>query len=321
MNIESRAEIKHLKQQLQRGDLTGVRQYLSITLQTQDWQDRHFVLSLLAATLRAEVLSAASASEPEAADLFLLLGAYWFERTLKSRGAKQAEYTTEKQFRLAAEQIQTMMACLQRSYSLEAADPIPHIYAMRGLVVFSDYEDVVAHEYEEAVRIASDCLPAYYVRINTRAKKWGGSHEEALHIARAAQSAGQPGSDLPACLFLAHFLVWQYADLFDKDKSEAKRCLRDPEVALELNGALDRWIGGNYRPRRSSLPYLHQAALWYYLSGDYVRLKEILIHTGKEPYEQVWGQLGDAAATYKNARLKAAFASVKQTKLFGWLKR
>lgn len=318
------AEIERLKQQVQRGDFTELRQYLARTLRAQDWQDRNFVLNLLAPFLPGEALHTAAAAEPEAADLSLLLGIYYYQGASESRGADQAENTTAEQFRGAAQQIPTMMDCLLRSCYYEPADPVPHIFAMRGLLVFSTYEDSGTQEYGEALRIAPDCMPAYYSRVNARSEKWGGSHAESLQIARTAVRAGRLGSDLPACLFLAHFLVWQYARIFDKNKPQADQYLKNPAVTQELNEALDRWIGGNYEARRSSLPYLHEAALWCYLSGDNIRLKRILTLTGPAPYDHAWQQIGNPAKTHQAALLRispAQAAPQKKANLFGWLKK
>lgn len=318
-------EINRLKQQIQAGNLLEMRRYLAQTQRTQNWSDRCFLLDLLTPFVQIDTLIAASNAEPHAADLLLLIGTYYSQMVWQSRGAKQAQFTSDEEFRGAEVHIQNMMDCLPRVYLLEPNDPTPHVFASRGLRVFSQYEDLVQQEYAEAIRIAPDCLPAHFAMVSSRSKKWAGSHEEALQIARSAIRSGRLGSDLPACLFLAHFLVWQYARQFDKDKAEADRYIKDPNVNQELNQALDRWIGGNYEPRRSSIHYLHQAALWYYLSGDDVRLKRVFTLTGNTPCNQVWKQIGDPAKIQSNARQKILQKPVPppapKPGLFGWLKK
>ena len=318
-------EINRLQQQVQRGDLTELRRYLAQTYRTQDWQDRCFVLDLLTPFLQIEALIDASNAEPNAADLLLLLGAYYSRMVWQCRGAKQAQFTSDEEFYGAEVQIQNMMDCLPRVYPLEPNDPTPHVFASRTMRVFSSYEDLAQQEYADAVRIAPDCMPAHFAMVSTRAKKWAGSHAEALQVARMAVRSGRLGSDLPACLFLAHFLVWQYARQFDKDKAEADRYVQDPAVNQELNQVLDRWIGGNYEPRRSSLHYLHQAALWYYLSGDNVRLKRIFTLTGTVSCAQVWKQIGDPVKVQGFARQrvlqKAVPITAKKTGILGWFKQ
>ena len=321
-------ETDRLKQQLERGDYAELRQYLARTHREEDWQDRCYLLNFLSSSLQYDAVAAACASEPEAADLLLLLGVCCFHKIGESRGAKTADLTSQEQFEEASVQIHTMMDCLMRVYSLEPNDPTPRIFAMRGMVVFTDYANDVRQEYTEAVRLAPDLMPAHYAMVNARSKKWGGSYEEALGIARAAMKMGRIGSDLPGCLFFAHFLVWQYEWQFDKNKDEANRYVKDPRVNQELNQALDRWIGIGYQMRRSSLPYLHQAALWYYLSGDYGRLKQIFALTGKMPCDQVWRQIGDPTKAHSRALQRTAPAipqmalpPAKKAGLFGWFKK
>ena len=207
----SDAEVNHLTQQVQSNDFSGIRQYLARTRQARDWQDRFFILNLIVPFIQVDALLDASASEPDAADLLFLLGAYYFYMIGQSRGTKVAEQTSGGQFDDAHQQIQRMMEYLLRVYRLDSDDPTPHVYAVRGLVVFSQYESTLKQEYAEAARLAPDFVPAHFAMVSARGKKWGGSHGESLHIARAAVKAGRPGTDASACLFLAHFLVWQYS--------------------------------------------------------------------------------------------------------------
>ena len=324
MNDGSDTEVGRLKQQVQRGDFTEIRQYLIRTRRTQDWQDRCFVLHTLTPFIPLEALIAASDAEPEAADLLLLLGVCYFQRVRKSRGGKEAEDTTPEQFREAEMHIQSMMGCLLRVYEMNRDDPTPHVFAIRGLVVFHQYEDTVKQEYAEAIRLAPECIPTYFAMVSARSEKWAGSHEEALQIARAAMRSGRLGSDGPACLFQAHFLVWQFARAFDKNQPQADRYLKNPAVAQELNLALDRWIGGSYEARRSSIPYLHQAAIWYYLSEDYVRLKRVFALTGDTPCAPAWKQIGDPIKVFRDAQQKAmqkpAPLPAKKAGILGWFK-
>ena len=314
-------EASRLKQQVQGGDFSEMRKYLANTRQVRDWQDRCFLLNLVAPHIRLDALLTARAAEPKAADLLFLLGAYHFDQIAQSRGARAAEQTSGEQFASADQHLNRMMDCLREIYTLDSADPTPHVFAVRGLVIFSENVALLKQEYAEAIRRAPDCVPAHFTMVNARSKKWGGSHQEALQIARTAMKADGNGSDMPVCLFLAHFSIWQYARIFDKNKAEAERYLKDRSVNQELNQALDHWLGENYQPRQSSIPYLHQAALWYYLSGDYVRLKRLLTLTGNSSYDQVWQQIGDPHKIYADALQKLASAREKKSGLLEWFKR
>ena len=156
--------------------------------------------------------------------------------------------------------------------------------------------------------------------VNARSEKWGGSHAEMFQLARTAVSNGTPGSDMAVCVFLAHFHIWQWERAFQKNKVKAEAHLKDKKVNKELNELLDRWIGGSCQVRRSSIPHLHNAALWYYLVEDGLTLRRIFALTGNVK-DDPWGQLGDANQKYLAARAMADAGSMpKKPGLFGWLK-
>lgn len=314
------------RQQVQSGDFSEFRSYLERTRQERDWQDCNFILNLIAPFAQTEALRASSAAEPESRELWLLSGAHIFSHIAQVRGTRTAEQTSEEQFSAVSQQLPTMIHCLQKAAELAPEDPVPHLFAMRGLMIFSDHQDIVQQEYAAGAQGAPECVPLHYAMINARSKKWGGSHEESLSRARAAVRTAARGSDMPACLFLAHFFVWQYAKAFDNDAAKAERYLKDRQVNEELNQAFTQWITPDYRPQRSSISYLHQAALWYYLRGDTERLRQLIALTNHVPYDDIWRQLGNAQKHYLQALQQAAGQSQppvnsKKGGLFGWLKR
>lgn len=312
-------EVHSLKQQVQAGDFFEMRRVLARTYRAKDWQDRHFLVDQIAPHLLWAALQNAAAAEPNAADLCLLSGGYLFDQLGKSRGTNSAENTSNEQFRDASQQLQAMMQSLMQVSVLDPEDPTPHVFAIRGLVVFSTYEDRLRQEYADAVRIAPGFVPAHSAMVNARSLKWGGSHAESLSVARAAMQVARPGSDMAACLFLAHFLVWQYARIFDKNKAEADRYIKDRSVAEELNQALDTWLSGDYRGHRSSVAYFHQAALWYHLSGDDVRLRRVLALTAGVRHDRLWNQIGAPGTSYAAALQKRVSQEKKPEKKSGFL--
>lgn len=317
------SEAHHFKQQVQSGDFSAMRQYLIQTREAQEWQDRYFMLHLVAPFVHRNALEAACNAEVEAAELWLLLGAYFFDQIGKSRGARTAEQTSSEQFEDAHAHTQNMMQCLRRVSMLAPNDPTPRILALRGLIVFGQYEDIVKQEFAEGMEAAPACVPLHYAITNARSKKWGGSHEESLQRARLAMKYAQAGSDMAVCLFLAHFYVWQYAKIFDKNAAQAEQYLKNKGVNQELNQAFDNWVGGTYQPQRSSIPYLHLAAMWYYLNGDTARLQHALTLTANIICDEVWRPLGDPQKHYFQALQKANGQTTTQKSggWFGWFKR
>ena len=311
-------------QQVRAGDFSGIRRFLAETRASQDWEDRKFMIEEIAPSIRTDALGAACAAEPADAALHLLLGAHYFELSSQSRGAREARLTTREQMESAGRYSEAANQSLRQAIVLDPGDPTPYAFIIRSLVIFHENSLQLKANYVAADKIAPGFAGLQYVMVNARSKKWGGSHEESMQIARAAMRKGAPGGDMAGCLFLAHFFVWQYAAAFDKDAPRADRYLRDRAVNEELNAAFDSWTSAAYRTRRSSIRYLHQAALWYYKNGDKARLRRALELTSNIPCETLWSQLGDSQKHY-GAAMQAAFHSGSRTAskggLFGWLRK
>ena len=318
-------ELDLLQQQAAQGKVDALRQFLGKNREGQDWQDRYFALDVVAPSIRPGSIDKLCAAEPSTVDLALIRGAHLLDMVAKARGTKTADRTTEAQMVQAEHYIKAALGSLRQAAQLDAADPTPHVFAMRCFQVFSDLQKHLQPAFQQAVRLAPDSVPAHFVMVNAKSKKWGGSHEEALQLARSVITHAKPGSDTGACLFLAHILVWQYAVLFDKDRKRGDAYLHDAQVGQELNHAFSRWIGGGYKPRRSSVPYLHHAAYWYFQAGDCTRLQQALGKTSGRSWDKAWAFAGDGPKTYASA-LEFAKTGKKSTPqerkggLFGWLK-
>ena len=310
------AEAAQLKQHLQRGDLSGLRRLLAHTNEQRDWQDRYFMLDLLAPFILSPSLETALASEPNAADLMLLRGVLYFDLLSKARGVKTADKVTEQQVQSAAQHIKTTVADLRRAMQLNPQDPTPYVFTMRSLQVFSEHQQYAQETYQKAVQLVPDFLPAHWARINSRSEKWGGSHAESLQLARSVAAAAKPGSDTPACLFYAHLLVWQFAKAFDKNEKRAATYLKDRAIQQELTTAFDRWMQPPYQPRRSSVLYLQHAAHWFYRVEDRERLARALTHCNGAFFSSAWSFGGGARQAYAEAVALAA----KKKGILGWLK-
>jgi hypothetical protein len=316
-----------LQQQVAQGDFTGLRQFLARTKQNHDWQDRYFVLDLVAPSVQPGPLDALCAAEPNASDLSLIRGTHLFDLLSKSRGTKTADRTTEQQMAQAEHYTKATMAALRHAIQLDPLDPTPHVFAMRSFQVFSNLHKHLHQAYQQATHLASDFVPAHFVMVNSQSEKWGGSHAQSLQVARSAISHAQPSSDASACIFLAHILVWQHATFFEKDQKRAQSYLNDSKVVRELNEAFEQWTRPPYQPRRSSLPYLHHAAYWYYQTGDRARLQQALARTAGKRWDKAWAFSGDGHRTYASALEYAATGSKsgpalqgKKPGFFGWFK-
>lgn len=144
---------------------------------------------------------------------------------------------------------------------------------------------------DSALAAESNAADLYFLR---------GSHAASLDIARKAVAHAKPGSDMPACLFRAHVLVWQYTKIFEKDEVKASAYFEKQEVRDELTKAFDVWMN-SYKPQRSSIPFLHYPAFWFFKTGDKVRLKQALGFINNIFCSAPWVYEGNAGILYTQA--------------------
>lgn len=274
-------EVAQLVQQLQQGQLEGLRQYLSRSRAGSDWQDRLYVLEQAAPKSSIDILNAACTAEPQAADLFLIRCAYYAELSKTMRGTGTADKVGNARFQNSAACVKAALTDMARCAQLDAADPTPFALLLAPLTIFSQHE-LQQKAFQKATSLAPDLVPAHRAITNSLSKRWGGSHEASVDFARKALAKAGPGSDIPTCLFWAHSLVRSHYESFDKDTRAARLYGQNPAVVQELNDALDRWIAPPYAARRSSMQYLRTASHWYRLTGDVERLKRVIAFTGEE---------------------------------------
>jgi tetratricopeptide (TPR) repeat protein len=299
------AEASELREQLKQGNLEGLRAYLARTRIERDWQDRIFMLQLTVSSIRLPALDFACDTEPEAADLFLLRCAFFSGLALAMRGGGTCDQVTKVNFRNSAECIKAALAALEKAAKLDAQDPTAFAYILPCLSIFGTLDRWQHYAFQQATTLAPDLVHAYFTIVTRLSKRWGGSHEQSLDFARQAITKAGPGSDMAACLFRAHYLVWSHFTGFDSDIAGAYAYRDKPEVLRELEAAFDAWTQPPYAPRRSSIPFLHQAAYWFYVVDDRERLQRALSLTNNVFSTAGWGSGESGIKKYARAVLFA----------------
>jgi hypothetical protein len=279
------------------------------------------MLNLIVPSLSRGTLDAACEAEPGAVDLLLIRCAFFCELASTMRGTKTSNHVTEESFYNAGECIQGALSLLEPISQLDAQDPTPFAYVLPCLRIFGQLKATQQRVFQQATELAPDLAPAYRTIVNSLSERWGGSHEESLQFARFAMTKGSPGGDMALCLFWAHLLVQSHFATFDKSPAAARRYVRNPEVIKELEAAFDSWIKPPYHPRRSSIPYLHYAACWFYLSRDHERLGRALSLINNVFYELPWSYQGNARKMYILAVQFAAGKAPTPNSEANWLTR
>jgi tetratricopeptide (TPR) repeat protein len=300
------SEAAELKQQVEQGNLHGLRQYLARTRAEHDWQDRIFILERVVSSIRFPALNFACDTEPQAADLFLIRCAFFTEQASKARGSGTCDEVGAGRFRNAAENLEEALAALQKVEQLDPADPTAFTIILTSLTIFSQTVPHQRYAFHKATELAPDLVPAYWAVVISLSERWHGSHQRSLELARYGMTKAGPGSDMAVCLFLAHMLVKTHLSYFDKKPEAANEYPRKSEIARELEAAFDSWTQPPYSPRRSSVPYLHVAAAWFYLAEDRDRLARALSLTNNIYDNTGWSWLEHRRQAYDRALLIAA---------------
>lgn len=300
------SEIAALQEQVAQGELGGLRSAIARMREQSDWQERFFTIDRVVPKCPLNVLDKACEAEPEAADVHLLRCAFFSYLASEMRGAKRADQTSDAQFYDAAHCIKDALRNQKRAIELDPKDPTTYAFVMRPLTIFGELQPNLRTAYQVASRLAPAFVMPHFLMVNAESARWGGSHEKSLIIARNAMLNARPGSDMAACLFWAHILVWSHLLTFDKDKAKAAAYRQVPGIKKELESAFDQWTGGGYQPRRSSIVYFHYAAFWFYAAADKVRLRKALELAQGLYYPRPWGVIGIARDVYAKALAAAA---------------
>jgi len=273
-------EIAHLIEEVREGRLEALRDYLSHTRASSDWQDRIHVLERVAPKVSIDALHVACNAEPDAADLLVTRCAYFADLAKTMRGTGTANQVSGARFQNAAACVKAALSDMSRTTQLDDKDPTAYALVLRPLTIFSQTE-LQQKTFAQAAAIAPDLVPAHFALISASSKRWGGSHEDSLAFARWAMTKASPGGDMAACLFWAHTLVRTHLRDFDNNVQAATQYALSPKVTEELNAALDAWLAPPFVLRRSSIPFLHKASEWYRAVMDIDRLNRVIAFTGE----------------------------------------
>lgn len=259
--------------------------------------------------LPQQALHFACQNEPAAADLALICTAYYADLAWKRRGAGTCDKIEEMQWVGAAEAVRVALSAVQISVKLDPDDPMSRISMLPAVMIFDGLRLALDQFFEQIVQLVPDCVDAYATMANALSKRWYGSHEEAIAIARKGLSCARPGSDVAGALFIAHERAKGYLEYFDKNVAAAARYIKDPEVGRELAAAFDQWTGTGYVPRRSSVRYLKDASQWFWALNDRERMERAKAFI--ETAQRSSGQIEDLEdnATDAEAALAAELAA------------
>lgn len=252
----------------------------------------------------------AQEERPDDVNLLLLLGSAQSVAGWQERGGARAKHTSAEQFAGLANFTQRSRATLHRAAELDPDDVAPWAALMSVALGAPDRPGEPAEVYEEVVKRVPDLVNATLRRLQTKAAKWYGSHDEMFAFARAGVEGLPDGHPLLALVPIAHIemhldkmaksgklaRMWQIATLSYFKKQRA-----------EVDAVSDRLLAG-----ADGQPYslwAHQIFAMFYFQGEMNdRLALHLARSGKRAARWPWAYLGDPDKRFAAAHQQAAQA-------------
>jgi hypothetical protein len=290
-------ERHELVTQLAAGDLTSTLAFLGRTRTARDWDDRAFMLGLVAGsapTSAVEVLAQRLSGDPDAC---LLSGAHHLDKAWEARGTGTADTITAEGSAAMGRHLARAKTELEAAAALAASDPTPCALLI-GVSQLGGPVD--AHRaFQAAVARHPGDLAAYQRMVSLSTEKWGGNLDACLSLARRAAFSGTAGSDASSVVFRAHFEAWFYRKRFEQNEAAAQAYVSNRDVRTELERTFEAWVTPSYQSKRSSVTPLHWAAAWFFLVGDTPRMKRAMKLTNNVPPEDFvpWCWISDLAYT------------------------
>jgi hypothetical protein len=296
----------HLKMMAAQGDLRPLLEHMAEARAAGDWDEQAFMAELIGKECPRPVLDQACAQMPGAAEPRVVRAAHLLQRAWDARGTGTADTITDAGAGTMVQVLDLARRDLAEAAQADPYSPVPHAMMIE---VATLHEGMSRQEAQAAFNWALERHPtdllAFRNMLRLAAKKWGGSHEEALQVARLAASRAAPGNDVAGCLFHANIEIWFYHKQFEENEAAAAAYLADPQVRGELDRAFDAWLAPGYLARAVSPPQLHLTAFWYFLVGDLPRLKRAVAAINMVPVSHPWHYLGEPTMMWTTALQRA----------------
>jgi hypothetical protein len=235
-------------------------------------------------TSRAEMMNAWIGKTPDEALGYLARALANVDDAWKARGRGPAGGVPTDSHARFARHMQATIADLQRAAQLEPEDPTPHYIMMAtapGLHDGDRARDAVMRHHEDVLARAPDHHAAHRRLVFLMSERWFGSHRESLDLAKRLSAKAPEGSELPMLVFSAHEYARSYIHFFTKDEAAARAYTERLEVSQDVDLAYARSLGSPQHTPGDLTPYRrHEAALWFWVTGDKTRTRLELERVG-----------------------------------------
>jgi len=244
----------------------------------------HYVAKLAEAQ-RAAMLDAWVVKTPGDPLAYLARAQYHVDEAWKARGRGAASAVAPEAMSRFERHMRATTADLERAAELDPGDPTPHYVLMStapGIHADRDAaREAVVRHHREVVARAADHHAAHRRLVFLMSERWYGSHRESVELAKQLSATAPEGSELPLLVLSAHEYARSYLHFFTEDAAAAKAYTRRLEVDQDIDAAYARSLGSPRHQASDFTPYRrHEAALWFWVTGDRTRAKVELDKVG-----------------------------------------
>ncbi len=181
-------------------------------------------------------------SVPNSAIPLTVRGMVSMHEAWRKRGGGRAETVTQEGWRGFAEHLDLAAADLRRAAELDPASPYPWSAMVTvGMGLSLPKDDIVRFVAESDARFLG-LLSTYRSAVVALAQKWGGSHRLMFDFVDDALRRLPDGNEGIAAVPKAHVEMYTYLRDFDKDKVAKRAYFKDPVIASDMAGCVNRSI-------------------------------------------------------------------------------
>lgn len=241
----------------------------------------HYVAKLAEGT-RAQMIDAWIANTPGDPLAYLSRALFRIDAAWAARG-RGATVTADAAARFAQHMAATAPD-LARAAQLDPTDPTPHFIAMTAATALADADAAraaIEAAHAEVVARSPDHYLAHRRLVFLLSERWFGSHRDAVDAAHRLGDRAPDGSELPLLVLAAHADARAHLQFVAKDPRAARAYTERAAVAMDVDAAYDRSLGSPHHHPTDLTPYRrHDAALWFWATGDRERARTELTRVG-----------------------------------------
>ncbi|MDP2653427.1 MAG: hypothetical protein Q8Q08_05280 [Candidatus Omnitrophota bacterium] len=212
---------------------------------------------------------------------FLIRGRFYKDFAWADRGTTFADKVLPEAWPVFKERLALAKKDLSEAAGLNPQSAEPWVALMAVDLGLGDYENL-EKSFNEAVKLDKDHYGSYYVMLQSKMEKWGGSNEEMFEFAR---SAYRKGDGNPAFGFL---LLEAHDEMASRRKSATDGKKQDyyqrPEIYEEMRGIVDAIL----KEYSQSVRALNWSAKIDYFAGKYAEALRQLELLEDAVDEDVW---------------------------------